>query len=68
MNENVFLNTASLGLGDMIACLPAINEYRIKNNKNLFILTKYADLFCPKKYIDIHYVNESDIIINVHSK
>ena len=64
MNENVFVNTASLGLGDMIACLPAINEYKLKNNKNLFILTKYADIFCAKKYIDMHYVNQSDIFIN----
>jgi autotransporter strand-loop-strand O-heptosyltransferase len=59
-NKNVLIKIQSGSLGDVIAWIPYIEEFRIKHNCKIYCDTKYFDLF------EIEYTNITFIKYNRH--
>lgn len=60
MKKNVLITFQSNALGDNVAWIPYVEEYRILNSCNVFCATYFNDFF-EKMYPNIKFVSPTDI-------
>lgn len=65
-NKNVYISIESKSIGDNIAWLPYIEEFRKKHNCNLYVSTFWNSLF-DEKYINLNFVESGEEINNLYA-
>ena len=65
-NKNIKIIIASSALGDTIAWMPYLEEFRKKHNCNLFAYTEYNNLF-ETEYKDISFIKYGETVSNLYA-
>lgn len=66
-NKTIFIKIDAYGLGDNIAWVPFVEEFRLKHNCNVICSTFFNDLFV-KSYPNILFVKPNTTIENVYAQ
>ena len=66
-NKNVLINFESSALGDTIAWVPYVEEFRKKHKCNIILSTYHNNLF-SKKYTNITFVPPGSIVNNLYAQ
>lgn len=66
-NKNIFIIIPSTALGDTLAWIPYIEQFRTKHHCNVFCGTNYNNLF-KKSYSNIVFVQQPCFVKNLYKK
>lgn len=66
-NKNVYISINSKSLGDNIAWMPYLEEFRKKHNCNLIVSTFWNNLF-ENMYNDIHFIKPGEKVRKLYAK
>ena len=66
-NADVFITLESKALGDNLAWIQPVEEFRLKHNCNIFLSTFYNHLF-EKNYPEINFIPPGGVIKNFNAK
>lgn len=62
-DSTIYISIKSNALGDTIAAIPYIEQFREKYKCNIILSTSYNSLF-EKEYLDIKFVSKEEIVYN----
>jgi autotransporter strand-loop-strand O-heptosyltransferase len=66
-NMRVLIEFKSSSLGDTIAWIPYVEEFRKKHNCTVFCSTHHNDLF-KNEYTDINFIKPGETVFNLYAK
>ena len=65
-DKNVFIEYESASLGDQLAWMPIVEQFRKKHQCNLYLKFPLNEIF-RKKYREINFVNSTDNLKNIYA-
>jgi autotransporter strand-loop-strand O-heptosyltransferase len=65
-NKNVYIALDSKALGDSLAWIPYVEEFRLKHNCNVIVSTFMNDMF-ESKYPNIKFIKPGDVAENLYA-
>jgi autotransporter strand-loop-strand O-heptosyltransferase len=66
-NKNVLIDFNSSSLGDNIAWIPFVEEFRQKHNCNVYCATWFNSMF-EKEYPEINFINQGGNVNNLYTR